>query len=241
MDRTGGYDMHCHILWGVDDGSQSSEMSLDMIESAYDQGIRHICLTPHFYTGRHMVTRQELEPVYEELCRMTAERHEDMTLYLGQELAYDDSILAALEQGLAGPLGQGSHVLVEFWPGAEYKTLEKAVYKIQQTGYTPVIAHMERVPQVAAKPKQVKALQDSGALVQINLEDLLGNVFQAEPRITRRLVKEQLVDLVGTDAHRSDWRPVIYREPIQWLEQHCPREYLDKILYGNPARILQGE
>lgn len=233
--------MHCHILHGVDDGSQNIEMSLELIASAYDQGIRHICLTPHFYVGKEMVSRQELEPTYEKLSQLVAEKYEDVTLYLGQELAYDEALLAALEQGLAGPLGNSSYVLVEFWPDAEYRTLDKAVHKILDAGYMPVIAHMERVPKVASRPNLVQQLRRQGAWIQINLEDLLGNLLNGNTRITRRLVKEQLVDVVGTDAHRSDWRPVIYREPVQWLEKHCPQEYLCDILYKNPARILQGE
>lgn len=48
----GYYDIHCHILPHVDDGSRSTAMSKDMLRIAYANGIRHIILTPHYMIGR---------------------------------------------------------------------------------------------------------------------------------------------------------------------------------------------
>ena len=40
MDRF--IDMHCHILPGVDDGAQSMEDTIRMLQIAHDEGIRYI-------------------------------------------------------------------------------------------------------------------------------------------------------------------------------------------------------
>lgn len=40
-------DIHGHYVFGVDDGAQSIDMSLDMIKTAYDQGVREIFCTSH--------------------------------------------------------------------------------------------------------------------------------------------------------------------------------------------------
>ena len=40
-------DMHCHILPGVDDGSQSMEESFAMLQTAMSVGITEIVCTPH--------------------------------------------------------------------------------------------------------------------------------------------------------------------------------------------------
>ena len=42
-------DFHTHILPGVDDGSRSVEMSVQMLESMAKQGITRVVATPHFY------------------------------------------------------------------------------------------------------------------------------------------------------------------------------------------------
>ena len=45
---TGLYDMHCHIVPSVDDGSDSLDESRQLLQLEYDQGVRNIIITPHF-------------------------------------------------------------------------------------------------------------------------------------------------------------------------------------------------
>ena len=45
----GLYDIHCHILPGVDDGARNMEESLWMLNKAYQEGVRHVILTPDVY------------------------------------------------------------------------------------------------------------------------------------------------------------------------------------------------
>ena len=40
-------DLHSHILPGIDDGSRSLQMSLDMARMAVDDGIEVMACTPH--------------------------------------------------------------------------------------------------------------------------------------------------------------------------------------------------
>src|SRR3954466_7108771 len=44
-------DLHCHMLPGIDDGSQDLGMSLDMARIAAADGIRVCACTPHIYPG----------------------------------------------------------------------------------------------------------------------------------------------------------------------------------------------
>ncbi len=41
------YDIHCHILPGIDDGPERLEDSLDMARAAAADGIRGLVATPH--------------------------------------------------------------------------------------------------------------------------------------------------------------------------------------------------
>ena len=41
------YDLHTHIIPGVDDGSDSLEESLEMIRQMREQGVINIVATPH--------------------------------------------------------------------------------------------------------------------------------------------------------------------------------------------------
>ena len=43
------FDVHCHMLPGIDDGSKNVDMSLEMINRSVEQGVEGIIFTPHFY------------------------------------------------------------------------------------------------------------------------------------------------------------------------------------------------
>ena len=45
-------DLHSHILPGIDDGSKSLAMSLEMARIAVADGIRVTACTPHIYPGQ---------------------------------------------------------------------------------------------------------------------------------------------------------------------------------------------
>ena len=51
MQELGLYDIHCHIVPGVDDGAVNLEEAVKMVEAQYKQGIRTIIATPHFRKG----------------------------------------------------------------------------------------------------------------------------------------------------------------------------------------------
>jgi protein-tyrosine phosphatase len=67
----GLYDIHCHILPGVDDGARNTEESLWMLNKEYNEGVRHVILTPHFRYDMfephlNIVTRQFMQLLQEE-------------------------------------------------------------------------------------------------------------------------------------------------------------------------------
>ena len=51
----GIYDIHCHIVPGVDDGAKDLKTSVRMLQKEYDDGVRNIIATPHF---RYFFVRQ---------------------------------------------------------------------------------------------------------------------------------------------------------------------------------------
>jgi len=54
------FDIHMHIIPGVDDGARDMEMSESMLEAAWAEGIRAIIATPHsrgFYHAETVMVR----------------------------------------------------------------------------------------------------------------------------------------------------------------------------------------
>ena len=48
----GYFDIHSHLVPGVDDGSQDEEMSRALLRQAQSEGIGTMIITPHNYPGR---------------------------------------------------------------------------------------------------------------------------------------------------------------------------------------------
>ena len=63
------YDIHCHILPGVDDGSKSMEESKWMLRKEYEDGVRRIIVTPHF---RYDMFEPSMQTVKKQFLRLQA-------------------------------------------------------------------------------------------------------------------------------------------------------------------------
>ena len=44
-------DIHTHILPYIDDGSDSSQISIELLKEAQKQGVTDVFLTPHYVTN----------------------------------------------------------------------------------------------------------------------------------------------------------------------------------------------
>ena len=65
-------DIHCHIIPGVDDGSDGFESTMKMLKTAESEGITRMIATPHFKKGHHNVSPDIATKLLEEI-RVKAE------------------------------------------------------------------------------------------------------------------------------------------------------------------------
>ena len=60
-------DIHCHIIPGVDDGSDGFESTMKMLKTAESEGITRMIATPHFKKGHHNVSPDKAAKLLEEI------------------------------------------------------------------------------------------------------------------------------------------------------------------------------
>lgn len=161
-------DMHTHILPGLDDGSQSMEQTVNMLKTAYDEGIRVIVATPHFGIRNPGFRLDEARKVLEEARRKADEITPGLKLLLGNELYYSAGIAESLERGEASTIGGTSYALVEFSTGDSREKIYQCVNELTWKGYRPIIAHLERYRCLEGDVETVRDLVSRGAAVQIN-------------------------------------------------------------------------
>ena len=235
------YDIHSHILAKVDDGADSFETSCGMLDMAYAEGIRHLCVTPHY--NRHNADDAErprkVMRAFRALELYAKKHYADMHLYRGNEVMYYPDMVKYLESGSITTLNNSRYVLVEYKPNASYHNVYSGLQQILYAGYLPVLAHIERLDCLNGEWDKLDELKESGIVLQMNTESLVGGIFDKWVHRCRALVEEGYIDVLGTDAHNLTSRAPKYRKAAEWIEKKCGRERLQRMAFDNPKAILE--
>lgn len=235
------YDIHAHILPGIDDGARTLEESIQMAEIAYEQGVRHMIATPHYYPGRMNVARSLVNQVYEETKQAFATNLPDMTLSLGNEVYAREGMMEALKSGEAISLAGSRYVLVEFDYSTDFGKMKKNIVDLLQYSYRPIIAHVERYDLFHKQWSAIEEVLNMGCLLQVNVSTLSGTFFQKETQLVKKLLKNQMVHFVASDCHGSDYRMPVMRPIQDKLFDRYDQDYMDAIYYQNPQKIFNNQ
>ena len=218
-------DFHSHVLPGIDDGSKSVEMSLQMLSALKSQGVDTVAATSHFYATertpqRYLERRQEafekLKPVLDETCPR---------ILLGAEVLYYPGI-SRMEM-LPELCLEGTNLLLLEMPfdsWSEYMVRE--VNDLARSGrFTLLLAHIERY--FFKQPVSVwDGFLEQGILMQSNAEFFLP--FSTR-RKALRLLKEGRIHLLGTDTHNMTTRPPRMDEARQMISRRLGPAVLEEI------------
>lgn len=234
------FDIHCHILPAIDDGSKSMKETEKMFRMARKERIGTILATPHYSCEREPEFYKRCQNVYEEVCQMIQEKNLGIQLYLGNEIFYSSGVLEALKRGEALTLNHTKYVLVEFAPYVELLTIKKAVQELQMAGYFPILAHIERY-ECLKKESEVQNLVDMGAYIQVNASSLTGRLGIRVQWYLKKLMRHDLVHVVATDAHGSKKRRPMIQEAAGYIKKKAGANYCKKITEENPEKIIRGE
>ena len=87
--------------------------------------------------------------------------------------------------------------------------------------------------------EDIRWLKDQGCKLQINLYSLAGDINKERRDLTRKMIKERMVDFLGTDAHRMSHRPPRIASGMKVLNEIADPEYVREISYQNAERFLK--
>ena len=64
-------DLHCHLLYGIDDGSKTIEETLKLLKEAEKQGIDEMILTPHYIEhSKYMCNNKDKEKLFKTVQKL---------------------------------------------------------------------------------------------------------------------------------------------------------------------------
>lgn len=238
-ERQNVIDIHSHILPALDDGAKNWEQTEEMLSIAYGQGIRTIIATPHYMPDCEEGNAERILERVDKLREYVCKQGLDMEIYAGNEVYYHAEVPDLLEAGEILTLAGSSYVLVEFSPMDDARYIRNALLDIQSAGYDPIIAHVERYENLCKKPfDKLEELCKAGILIQVNMSTIAGRMGKKMQHTVLKLLKKQMVDFLGTDAHSSGSRSPKTEECIAILQKKLPKDYVDKLLYTNAKKII---
>ncbi|MBE6598154.1 MAG: hypothetical protein E7638_01790 [Ruminococcaceae bacterium] len=226
-------DFHSHMLPDVDDGSRSTEQSLEMIEKSAEQGVDCIVFTPHFYAlhddPTHFLRRRQES--FERLKQFLPE--ESPKLLCGAEVRYFDGLVSMEE--LPQMRIEGSSCLLVEMPFRKWQKREigDILDLCGRKEYTVILAHIERYLGWN-KLSVVEEMVSAGAVIQANGDFFLGG-FRSRTAI--RMINRGLIHVLGSDAHNTTERPPNLGSAYDVIEKKCGKGTMDDI-YTFGARLL---
>lgn len=198
-----GWDFHCHLLPGVDDGVRTLAESREAIDALKALGYRGSVVTPHIYAGVYDNTAAGLRVAFEHFCEVV---DRDYDLILAAEYQADDHLMGLLAQGealLHVPLKGERLVVAEFpYLMAPPRGMD-ALRALVEAGYRPVLAHVERYRYMQFDPASwLERLLNLGVWLQANVGSLAGMYGPAPQAFARKLLKQDLPVIWSSDLHR---------------------------------------
>ena len=239
MIEDGYIDIHIHLIPDVDDGSANMRMSLSMLELARKEGITSFICTPHYGEfGKAARPREYVDSQFEYLKKYSSEQFPEIKLYRGNELFFGRDLPRRLADGRASTMNGTDYLLVEFEPEERARDVYDDLSFLKDNGYKPILAHAERIFDLAENLKYVSKLRDNGVLLQINALSLTIERVKPFKKLARYIVEQGMASFLGTDAHGDDYRVPYYKPAVEWLYKKADEAYVDSLVYGNAARLL---
>lgn len=241
-------DLHSHIIFGVDDGSLDEEMSLAMLKKAAASGTQAIFATSHVLQAGEHPSWEKLLAGVRKLRFLVQEQNLALSIYSGSEVFMDwdllDELAADGSYCLNGEnwLKQEKHYLLvelpmHFLP--EYA--DDFWYELRLKGVTPILAHPERYPELMARTDKLLAWRKEGLLLQCNVGSFAGFFGEHTEQAAKLLLKNKLVDFLGSDAHRAEGRDTDMRAGARVVAELAGEAELKRIAEMNPRCVISGE
>ncbi|MBE7092346.1 MAG: hypothetical protein E7365_04130 [Clostridiales bacterium] len=197
------YDIHTHIIPGIDDGAINREQSIEMLKMLKEAGITDVVLTPHYYPfemplksflKKRQMCFDEIKDVFDEL---------GLKAHLGAEVYLSD-VLFALENINELCIDGKNYLLLELPYGEKNKQkIINALHQINANYSAKIIlAHLNRYPRFFKKDSLYE-LNMMGCYIQV--DSYLFNCSFKRKKILK-LIDMGLVHFVGSDCHNSTTR-----------------------------------
>ena len=232
------FDIHYHLLFGIDDGPKTLDDSLALAQASIAEGVTHIVCTPHSndkYKFQPEVNRERLEMLRERLDG-------SLTLGLGCDfhLSYDN-IDNLYKDRARFTINGNQYLLVEFPDFGIAANMAATFYQMTASGIVPIITHPERNPTLQKDSHRIAEWIRLGCLVQVTAASLIGRFGQRAQAMSQDLLKKNWAHIIASDAHSVERRSPAMARAYEALQTQYGQQTADRLCIENPRAIFFGE
>lgn len=234
-------DIHCHLLHGVDDGSDDLEGSLDALKLAEKAGFTDIILTPHYIKDYYDNSIENTKDKIKELKQEVLSNNILINLHQGNEIYICDDICDLLLAGVPSTLASSKYVLFELPLTNKVFNVTDIIRKLKQNGYKPILAHPERYSYIQENPNELIEYIRAGVLIQSNYGSIVGRYGKDTEKTLGKLLENNMVHLLASDTHK---RGFVYEEMsfiLDELSKYASKQTIKRLTNSNPKCIIQNE
>ena len=231
-------DLHSHILPGVDDGSKSVEMSLDLLRRQYEDKVTQIALTPHFNFEKQSMREflQKRNNAARGLGLVFQKSGLAQQMKLGAEVFYSSQLAETDVKPLC--LTGTQLLLIEFHPAYYPTEAADVLYQLTRQGIVPLIAHVERYAFIRKDPNLLCDLIEAGAYTQMNATSLV--MHKKHQKVLLRMIRHGMIDVLATDTHSPAKRPPKLGSAMLLVKEKCGEQTAQQMM-KNANMLFKGE
>ena len=218
-------ELHSHLLPQLDDGSDSVEMSVEMLRREAEQGVGTVCATSHYYAKQNSIETfcARRAAAYEKLAAVLPEGLPQVLL--AAEVAYFPRME---EQDLSSLCIQGTRTLMLEMPFSDWTDLQVEAVEtlVLDRRYNVVLVHPERFCFSKSNQQRLVRLAQLPIGLQVNAGSLLR---WSTRHLALELLELASYPMLGSDCHNLSSRPPNLKEGRTVVQKKLGERFLRRM------------
>lgn len=230
-------DIHSHVLYDLDDGAETFEQSVAMLEMAASGGTSDIVATPH----SDLLYRFQPDLVAERIAELNTALGGKIRIHCGCDFhLHYENIQDALQNPTRYTINHGRYLLVEFHNEKIPKTTGEVFRQMLRQEITPIITHPERNPLLRQRMDEIASWVRAGCMVQVTAHAFLDRFGKISRKAADNLMERRMVHFIASDAHNTGGRPPLLGEAFAYVAGRYGLERAQALFSDNPRATLTG-
>ena len=166
-------------------------------------GYKRLITTPHT-NELYPNTKEQILAGHKTIEQAVNKANIPIELIVSSEYQIDFSFIERIEKDDLITFGD-RNLLIELPFMNPPSGLKEVLFELQMARYRLILAHPERYSYYHNDFKFYDDLKNRGIKFQINISSLAGHYSPAAQNVAEKLIKEGMVDFIGSDAHNMNY------------------------------------